>query len=373
MLLATRIKVRPHGVYDTFECCPHALGSTPRRGNTEPARTSRRPLRRRMTLERYLRGIGLAGLALAAGFMTMTAAAQDAAAQDMKSPRISPALVDWEAAGAELGAIEAAQARRYAGRAAREPQSCDRRAVRRYRGKPGAGACYPSTRRLICATAPPPAAQRTPAIPPVRRPLTTSPASRGCRSSTPDPRATTLSSSRARGDARPRHRPFRPDLHSHFRLGATLRARRAGGHDRMAGHRRSRVRLSRDQASLSREPRALHLRALRRALRGVDRMLRRRRALSHDLLPRRRQGRGASHQGAAPGRRHAARSRPTSSSRARSSGPPRSRPSSPITARATCFPAPASRARPASPTTPSIPRSASRWPTRRLSPIRSPS
>jgi hypothetical protein len=60
-----------------------------------------------MTLERYLRGIGLAGLALAAGFMTMTAAAQDAAAQDMKSPRISPALVDWEAAGAGLGAIEA--------------------------------------------------------------------------------------------------------------------------------------------------------------------------------------------------------------------------------------------------------------------------
>src|SRR5438132_700194 len=56
-------------------------------------------------MERHLRGIGLAGFALAAGLMTT--AAQHAAAQDMKSPRISQVLVDWEDAGAELGAIEA--------------------------------------------------------------------------------------------------------------------------------------------------------------------------------------------------------------------------------------------------------------------------
>src|SRR5947209_8449413 len=51
-------------------------------------------------MERHLRGIGLAGFALAAGLMTT--AAQHAAAQDMKSPRISQALVDWEDAAAEM-------------------------------------------------------------------------------------------------------------------------------------------------------------------------------------------------------------------------------------------------------------------------------
>src|SRR5712692_1138145 len=51
-------------------------------------------------MECHLRGLGIAGLALATGVMT-------AAAQDMKGPRISHALVDWEAAGAELSTIEA--------------------------------------------------------------------------------------------------------------------------------------------------------------------------------------------------------------------------------------------------------------------------
>ena len=47
-----------------------------------------------------MRRFGIAGLALAAGLVT-------AAAQDMKSPRISHAQVDWDAVGAELSTIEA--------------------------------------------------------------------------------------------------------------------------------------------------------------------------------------------------------------------------------------------------------------------------
>ncbi len=47
-----------------------------------------------------MRRFGIAGLALAAGVIT-------AAAQDMKSPRISYAQVDWDAVGAELSTIEA--------------------------------------------------------------------------------------------------------------------------------------------------------------------------------------------------------------------------------------------------------------------------
>jgi len=47
-----------------------------------------------------LRGFGIAGLALAAGVMT-------AAAQDMKSPRISLAHVDWGTVGTELSMVEA--------------------------------------------------------------------------------------------------------------------------------------------------------------------------------------------------------------------------------------------------------------------------
>jgi hypothetical protein len=43
--------------------------------------------------------IGLAGLALAAGMLA-------AAAQEMKSPRITPAHADWEAVAADLGAVE---------------------------------------------------------------------------------------------------------------------------------------------------------------------------------------------------------------------------------------------------------------------------
>src|SRR5499427_3397196 len=42
---------------------------------------------------------GIAGLALAAGVMT-------AAAQDMKSPRIAPARVDWDAVAVELNALD---------------------------------------------------------------------------------------------------------------------------------------------------------------------------------------------------------------------------------------------------------------------------
>src|SRR5262245_33153969 len=42
---------------------------------------------------------GIAGLALAAGVMT-------AAAQDMKSPRIAPTDVDWDAAAVELDALD---------------------------------------------------------------------------------------------------------------------------------------------------------------------------------------------------------------------------------------------------------------------------
>ncbi len=47
-----------------------------------------------------LRGLGIAGLALAAGIMA-------AAAQEMKTPRISPTQVDWDAVVAELGASDA--------------------------------------------------------------------------------------------------------------------------------------------------------------------------------------------------------------------------------------------------------------------------
>src|SRR3977135_164430 len=49
-----------------------------------------------------LRGFGLAGLALAAGIVA--AAAQDMP-PDMKSPRISPAQVDWERVAPEPRAI----------------------------------------------------------------------------------------------------------------------------------------------------------------------------------------------------------------------------------------------------------------------------
>jgi hypothetical protein len=51
-----------------------------------------------------LRGFGIAGLALAAGIVA--AAAQDMP-PDMKSPRISPAQVDWETVATELRAIDA--------------------------------------------------------------------------------------------------------------------------------------------------------------------------------------------------------------------------------------------------------------------------
>jgi hypothetical protein len=50
-------------------------------------------------MERHLRGIGIAGLALAAGITS-------AAAQDMKSPRISHVQVDWSALDAELNALD---------------------------------------------------------------------------------------------------------------------------------------------------------------------------------------------------------------------------------------------------------------------------
>src|SRR3954465_8709508 len=55
----------------------------------------------------------------------------------------------------------------------------------------------------------------------------------------------------------------------------------------------------RHPSPLSRKLRALHIRALRRPLRGSDRMLRRRLAHSKDVMPRCRQGRGAVPQGVA--------------------------------------------------------------------------
>ena len=52
-----------------------------------------------------LRVFGLAGLALAAAVLA-------AAAQEMKSPRISPTHVDWDAVAAELVALTAPTYRR---------------------------------------------------------------------------------------------------------------------------------------------------------------------------------------------------------------------------------------------------------------------
>ena len=49
-----------------------------------------------------LRGFGLAGLALAASIVA-------AAAQEMKSPRISSTQVDWDAAALELTSIDSRQ------------------------------------------------------------------------------------------------------------------------------------------------------------------------------------------------------------------------------------------------------------------------
>jgi len=43
--------------------------------------------------------IGLAGLALAAGMLA-------AAAQEIKSPRITPTRVDWDSVAADVGALE---------------------------------------------------------------------------------------------------------------------------------------------------------------------------------------------------------------------------------------------------------------------------
>ena len=68
----------------------------------------------------------------------------------------------------------------------------------------------------------------------------------------------------------------------------------------------TRRRLSRHQADLSRERRALHFHALRRAVCRVDRVPRRRHALPQDVLPRRRQGRDPDPQVPAGRRRHAA-------------------------------------------------------------------
>ena len=51
------------------------------------------------SVERTLRGLGIAGLALAVGTIA-------AAAQDMKTPRISCTHVDWEAVAAEVAAID---------------------------------------------------------------------------------------------------------------------------------------------------------------------------------------------------------------------------------------------------------------------------
>ena len=109
----------------------------------------------------------------------------------------------------------------------------------------------------------------------MRRPAAISSASMRCRSSIPGPRAMTPSSSRARrrcansGSASP------DPIHIHISGSALVYdARRARRHDRMAGPWPRRH--PRRAAHVSREPRALHLRALRRALCGRDRMLRRR-------------------------------------------------------------------------------------------------
>ena len=130
---------------------------------------------------------------------------------------------------------------------------------------------------------------------------------------------------------------------------------------------------SRHPPHVSRKLRALHLRALRRALRRCDRMLRQRLARSQDVVPRCRQGRGALPQGTAPRRRHAAQPAGRGRRRHDRSAAGTVRRSSPITAPATSFRAPASGAKAAWPTTPSIPGSVFRLPTHRLSPIPSPS
>ena len=232
-----------------------------------------------------------------------------AAAQEMKAPRISPR---HGRLGRRAGAELRRRSRRskpdgHAGRGRLAPPqlSRDRRAIRRYRGKPGAGAAAVRHRRL--SARPRRRQARTSAAP--RRPAATiSPASRACRSSMPGPAGyDAVVIARAQEMRELGISYSEPIYVPHLRLGPALRARRAGRHDRMAGHRRSRGRLSRESSGIFLEnyvrytfvrygvPYAVSIECFD----GGSRF-------RNDLLPRRRQGRGASSQGAAARRRHAA-------------------------------------------------------------------
>ncbi len=202
-----------------------------------------------------MRRVGIAAIVLAA---TLAAAA----AHDMKSPRISHATVDWDALDAELGAIEGLapgpaaagndQGTAAATRAERlgAAQSRDRRAIRRHHGQPGAGTAAVrdgrrSARSRACGQ-------------------------RGCRYRNRTDRQAPFglpggavllcrpwwlrrgSGGTPARDARAQDPVFKTGLHSHFGLGADLRDRSAGRHDRVAGYRRSRIGFPGDQAALPR-------------------------------------------------------------------------------------------------------------------------
>ena len=160
-----------------------------------------------------------------------------------------------------------------------------------------------------------------------------------------------------------------PDRSADFRLGAALRARHADQRQRGAGAGAGGG-VSRHPPADPRTPPALHLRALRRALCRVDRLLRGQRVPRKDAdLPVRRTGRAAFSACAARRRRHAA---PLACGQAAADRTARAscRQRSAIMGPARSCPAPASAARAAAWTTRSIRRFAFRSPKPRPTPIR---
>ena len=299
-----------------------------------------------------LRGFGIAGLALAASIVA-------AAAQEMKSPRISSTQVDWDAAVLELAPIDAPAGRADAMAA---PQSRHRRALRQHRGEPRSGAAAvrhrglsarPRRRRPMRL-----AAQRQSRL----RQRITSPASARSRSSIPAPPATTPWSWRAPRRC-PNWRSATPEpIYIHIGGSALVYEL-----DEPVGMIGWPVHGLEDIPGIRR----LYLENYVRytfvrygvpyvvAIECSDAGLRFRK----DVLPRCRQGRGALSQGVARRRRHAADAAGRGRRRHHRSAAGAVRRSSPITAPATSFPAPASGAKAAWRTTPSIRRSVFRSPT----------
>src|SRR5262245_7602941 len=166
---------------------------------------------------------GIAGLALAAGVFA-------AAAQDMKSPRIAPTPVDWDAVAVGLGARDRQEPIAVPGRMGELSRATGERFANiaaspvpvllpfdtaaflhdRARGSDGIAVTNPPADNYLFGFNSVPFFYPGPA----------------------GYDAVVLARA---GDARVTDRLFRSDLYPHRRLGSPLRSRRAHRHDRMAG------------------------------------------------------------------------------------------------------------------------------------------